>query len=375
MAWNPKGGPWGSGGGGGGPWGTGPSTPPPPDVEEMLRRTQERFKRLLPGGVGGGRGLVLLVAAALGIWLITGFYRVQPGEQGIELLFGKFVKITAPGLNYWLPAPIGDVILTNVERTNQITVGYRSPSDTGRTGRKIKVPEESLMLTGDQNIIDVEFVVQWRIKDAANYRFNIREPEATVKIAAESAIREVMGQTPLEGALTNQRPEVEAKTRDLLQGILDSYASGILIVAVKQQEVNAPAAVIDAFDEVQRARQDQERLINEARLYRNDIVPRARGEAERVIQQATAYKDKVVRDAEGEAQRFVSVYDAYSKGPEVTARRLYLERMQEILGDTQKIIIDQGGAGSGVVPYLPLPEIQKRQLGQQTEQTNRGADR
>lgn len=376
MAWNPKGGPWGSGGGGGGgPWGTGPSTPPPPDVEEMLRRTQERFKRLLPGGVGGGRGLVLLVAAALGIWLVTGFYRVQPGEQAIELLFGKFVKITAPGLNYWLPAPIGNVIMTNVERTNQITVGYRSPSDTGRTGRKIKVPEESLMLTGDQNIIDVEFVVQWRIKDAADYRFNIREPESTVKIAAESAIREVMGQTPLEGALTNQRPEVEAKTRDLLQGILDSYASGILIVAVKQQEVNAPAAVIDAFDEVQRARQDQERLINEARLYRNDIVPRARGEAERVIQQATAYKDKVVRDAEGEAQRFVSVYDAYSKGPEVTARRLYLERMQEILGDTQKVIIDQGGAGSGVVPYLPLPEIQKRQRSQQTEQTNRGADR
>lgn len=361
MAWNPKGGPWGSGGGGGGgPWGSGPSTPPPPDVEEMIRRTQERFKGFLPGGVGGGRGLLLLIAAAVSIWLITGFYRVQPGEQGIELLFGRFVKTTAPGLNYWLPSPLGEVIKTNVERTNQITIGYRSSGETGRSTRKIKVPEESLMLTGDQNIIDVEFVVQWRIKNVTDYRFNILDPEVTVKVAAESAIREVMGKTPLEEALTSKRPEVDSSTRELLQSMLDSYSSGILIEVVKQQEVSAPAAVIDAFDEVQRAKQDQERLINEARRYRNDIVPRARGEAERQIQQATAYKEKVVRDAEGEAQRFVAVYEAYAQGKEVTARRLYLERMQDVLGQTQKVIIDQKGAGTGVVPYLPLPELQRR---------------
>ncbi len=359
MAWNPKGGPWG-GGGGGGPWGRGPSASPPPDVEEILRRTQEQFRRILPSGAGGGRGLVLLVAAALGIWLVTGFYRVQPGELGLELLFGRFVKQTAPGLNYWFPGPIGEVIKTDVERTSQITIGFRGSAESGRGTAARDVPQESLMLSGDQNIIDVDFVVQWRIKNAADFRFNIRDPESTVKLAAESAIREIMGRTPLEEALTLKRQEVDARTKELLQQILDDYGSGVLIAEVKQLKVDPPAEVIDAFNDVQRARQDQERSINEALAYRNDIVPRARGESDRIIQTATGYREKMVRDAEGEAQRFTDVYAAYALGKDVTTRRLYLERMQEVLGRTDKVIIDSKAAGQGVVPYLPLTELQRR---------------
>lgn len=360
MAWNPKGGPFGGGGGGGGPWGGGSSGSPPPDIEEMLKRSQERFKRFLPGGMGGVRTLLLVVVGIAALWLATGFYRVQPGEQGVELLFGKFVKTTTPGLNYWFPAPIGDVIKPNVEVTNQITVGFRGSTDAGRGNATRDIPQESLMLTGDQNIIDVDYVIQWRIKNAADFLFNIRDPEGTVKLAAESAIREVMGQTNLEEALTLKRQEVDQQTKELLQQILDTYGAGVFIAEVKQLKVDPPGEVIDAFNDVQRARQDKERSVNEALAYRNDIVPRAKGEAARTIQGATAYKEKVVRDAEGEADRFNSVYEAYKTGKEVTTRRLYLERMQEVLGSTQKVIIDTGGTGQGVVPYLPLPELQKR---------------
>lgn len=359
MAWNPKGGPWGSGGGGG-PWGGGPPTQPPPNVEEMLRRSQERFKRFMPGGFGGGRIIVLGLVAIVLIWLATGFYRVQPGEQGVELLFGRYVKITTPGLNYWFPAPIGEVLKPNVEVTNQITVGFRGSTDSVRGGSTRDVPQESLMLTQDQNIIDVDYVVQWRIKNAADYLFNIRDPDGTVKLASESAIREVMGQTRLEDALTSKRQEVDQKTKDLLQDILDSYGAGVFIAEVKQLQVDPPSEVIDAFNDVQRARQDKDRSVNEALAYRNDIVPRAKGEAERITLGATAYKEKVVRDAEGEANRFLSVYEAYKGGKDVTRRRLYLERMQELLGGTEKVIIDKTGGGQGVVPYLPLPELQKR---------------
>lgn len=354
MAWNQKGGPWGSGGGGGGgPWGSGPSSPPP-DVEEMLRRTQERFKRVLPGGFGGGRAVLLALLAVISIWLVTGFYRVQPGEQGVELLFGRFVKITSPGLNYWFPAPIGEVLTPNVEQTNTVTVGFRGASDLSRD-----VPTESLMLTGDQNIVDSDLVIQWRIKNAADYLFNIRDPENTIKLAGESAIREIMGQTMLEDALTVKRQEVDARTEALLQQILDGYGAGVLIADVKQLKVDPPNEVIDAFNDVQRARQDKERSVNEALAYRNNIVPRAKGEAEVLIQGATAYKDKVVRDAEGEADRFGQVYQAYQLGEDVTRRRLYLERMQEVLGSTDKVIIGGGTSSSGVVPYLPLNELRR----------------
>ena len=374
MAWKNQGGPWGGGGNGGGqgPWsgrgsGGGPSMPGPPDLEELLRRGQDRFRRVLPGGFGGGRVVGLAVLAGIALWFASGFYRVQPGELGVELLFGQYLRLTTPGLNYWLPRPIGQVITPNVDRTNQINIGYRGSADVGGTGGARDVPQESLMLTGDQNIIDIDFVVQWRVKSASDFLFNIREPEPTIKIVAESAMREVVGKTTLEDALTVKRQDVEDRTRDLLQNILDEYGAGVLIADVKLQKVDPPAQVIDAFNDVQRALQDKERKQNEALTYSNDILPRAKGEAQRMIQDATAYKEKLIREAEGEANRFLSVYNAYLQNKDVTRTRLYLERMQQVLKDSEKVIIDKGG--TGVVPYLPLPELRRR-----TEQPASGAE-
>ncbi len=358
MAWNTQGGggqgPWGGGGGGG------PSGPTPPDIEEMLRRGQDSFKRFMPGKAGGMRGIILITLAVAALWAASGFYRVDPGQRGVELLFGKFVKHTTPGLNYWFPPPIGEVLKPNVERTNTITVGFRGLGEGGRSAGSRDVPQESLMLTGDQNIIDIDFVVQWRIKDAAAFLFNIRDPEATVKIAAESAMREVIGQTGLEDATTGKRQQVQQQSRVLLQQILDLYGAGVAIAQIQLLKSDPPAEVIDAFHDVQRARQDQERSINEATAYKNDIVPKAKGQAQTIIQAASAYKEKVIKEADGEAKRFLSVYETYKDAKDITTRRLFLERMQQVLKDAEKVIIDVGKGGSGVVPYLPLPEIQKR---------------
>lgn len=367
MPWNSQGGggPWGSGGNKGGgqnPWGQRPQGGgggnTPPDFDEMIRKGQERLKRLFPGG-GGYKGFALIGIAIVGLWLLTGFYRVQPGEQGVTLLFGKWVGTTGPGLNYFLPAPIGEVIKPNVERTNQIEIGYRGSGTVGNGGTR-DVPEESLMLTGDQNIIDIDYVVQWRISDAGAFLFNVRDPQNTIKLAAESAIREVIGKTNLEEALTVGRVRVEEQTRILLQEIMDGYESGVFIAEVKMQKVDPPRDVIDAFNDVQRARQDRDRSQNEALAYRNDIIPRAKGEAERTILQARAYKDRVTKEAEGEAERFTSIYNSYLTAKDVTTRRLYLETMQEILNKSDMVIVDQKAQGNGVVPYLPLPEVQKR---------------
>lgn len=361
MAWNPRGGgPWGSGSGGGGPWGGGPSSSPQPDLEEMVKRTQEQVKKLLPAGFGSGRGILLGLVIILAIWLATGFYTVKPGEQSLELLFGRYVKSNTPGLNYWFPTPIGEVEIVNVEQTNQINIGFRGAGEGGRGAGARDVLHESLMLTQDQNIVDVDLIVQWRIKNAADFAFNIRNPQETIKLVAESAIREALGQTLLEDALTVKRQDVDARTKDRMQQILDSYGAGVLITEVRQLKVDPPAEVIDAFNDVQRARQDQDRLVNEALAYRNDIVPRAKGEAERIVQAAGAYKDQVTREAQGDAARFSSVYEAYLTGRDITTRRLYLERMQEVLRNSQNFILDESKAGQGVVPYLPLTELQKR---------------
>ncbi|MBO6521217.1 MAG: FtsH protease activity modulator HflK [Rhodospirillales bacterium] len=368
MAWNKQGGPWGGGGGGQGPWGGGgPGRPgggggggmQPPDLEETLRRAQERVKRFMPGGSGGAKGIVLVLIAVIAIWLGSGFYRVQPEQQGVELLFGQYVQQTQPGLNYWLPSPIGTVYTPNVTRVNTIQIGYRGEGGATRANRD--VPSESLMLTGDQNVVDIDFDIQWQIKDAAFFLFNIRDPEGTVKIAAESALREVVGQATLENVLTTGRQKVEADTQVLLQKILDDYGAGILITQTKLQVADPPQEVIDAFNDVQRARQDQERLVNEANAYKNDIVPRAKGEAEKRIAAAKAYKEQVIKEAEGEAARFLSVFETYQTAKDVTTRRLFLERMQDVLRRSNKIIIDKGvEGGQGVVPYLPLNELQKR---------------
>ena len=366
MARNTQGGgPWGGDGDQGqGPWGGGSSGPTPPNIEELLRKGQDRLKSFLPSGSGKIRGFILLVVAALAIWLGSGFYRVQPGEQGVELLFGRFVKHTAPGLNYWFPAPLGEVLKPNVERTNTITIGFREVGEGRRGAGAREVPQESLMLTGDQNIIDINFVVQWRIKSAADFLFNIRNPEATIKIAAESSMREIIGQTALEDATTGKRQQVQQRSRVLLQKILDDYGAGVAIAEVQLQKADPPGEVIDAFHDVQRARQDQERAINEAKAYQNDIVPRAKGKAQTIIQGAEAYKEKIVKEADGEAKRFISVYETYKIAKDVTVRRLFLERMQEVFKNSEKVIIDKGQGGTGVVPYLPLPELRKRQRGE-----------
>ena len=364
MPWQQKG---GGGNNGGGPWGSGPSGgggsggAQPPDIEEMLRKGQDRFKQMMPGGrIGSPTGIALLVAAALMLWMATGIYRVDQGERGVELLFGKFATETQAGLHFWFPAPIGSVTTMKVDRTNTISIGFRGAGGSARAAAIRDVSEESLMLTGDQNIIDIDFVVQWRIKNLREYLFNIRDPDVTTKLAAESAIREVIGQTTLEEALSKGRQLVESSTKTLLQKILDGYKAGIFIAEVKMQKVEPPQPVIDAFNDVQRARQDRDRQQNEAEAYRNDIIPKAEGESARLVQEATAYREQLVKEAEGEAKRFLSVYEAYKGGKKVTIQRLYLERMQEVIRDAEKIIVDSSKGGQGVVPYLPLPEIKKR---------------
>jgi len=361
MPWKSQGGgPWGGGGNNSG--GGGPRGPQPPDIEDMIRKSQENFKRYLPGGAGGVRGVVLVGLAALALWVgFNSMYQVRPGELGVELLFGKYVQRTTPGLNFWFPSPIGEVVKVDVERTNTVNVGFRGESDGSRVNN---VARESLMLTGDQNIIDINFVVQWRIKSASDYLFNIRNPEATIKIAAESAMREVIGKTTLEDALTIKRQQIQELTMRLLQEILDSYGAGVAIAKVQLQKVDPPQEVIDAFNDVQRAKQDQERKVNEAVAYKNDIVPKAKGQAQKVILEAEGYKQQMINEAEGEAQRFLSIYNAYKSNKAVTRRRIYLERMQDVLSRTDKVIIDQGNVkGQGVVPYLPLPELKNRRQG------------
>lgn len=315
---------------------------------------------MMPGGNLGARGVLIALLLVLGAWLAVGFYRVQPAEQGVVMLFGRYLETTGPGLHWFFPPPIGNVIKPNVTQINRVEVGYRGGGEGTRIQPVRNIPQESLMVTGDQNIADLNFTVFWRIKEAEAFVFNIRNPEPTVKAVAESAMREVVGQTTLERALTVGRSEIETRTRNIMQGILDNYKSGILITETRLLSVDPPRQVIDAFNEVQRARQDKERLQNEAEAYRNRVVPTARGEAARVIEEAEAYKERVLKDAEGEAARFVSVYDSYAVAKDITTRRLYLEMMEDVLRGTPKVIIDSSGQGSGVVPYLPLPEIQKR---------------
>tara|TARA_Y100000590_G_scaffold1638_1_gene2035 strand:+ start:4242 stop:5378 length:1137 start_codon:yes stop_codon:yes gene_type:complete len=351
--------PWGSGGNNN-PWGSGGGNSNNMDFEESIKKARDKFGKFK---IGGPRNLSLLIIIAILIWLATGFYRVEPDEQGIELLFGKWnEKTTQPGLHYFFPTPIGQTITPKVEVIRKINVGFRSASDLGfssNTNAERKVIEESLMLTGDQNISDVAFTVLFKIKDAGNFLFKLRNPEITVKDMSESVVREVVGQRDLQFLLTEGRQEVEQVVRNELQELLDSYESGILIQSVQLQSVDPPDQVIDAFDEVQRARQDKERLVNEANTYLNRIVPNARGEAAKLVESAKAYKEQVVKQAEGVAQNFIDVYNSYKDAKEVTRRRIYLETLREVLEGKNKIILDDAGGNQGVVPYLPLNEIKK----------------
>jgi membrane protease subunit HflK len=317
---------------------------------------------MIPGGFGGGTAILGIVVVLLVLWLLSGFYRVLPEQQGVELKFGRWDRvITQPGLHWNYPYPLGQVFTPSVERINSTEIGYRSVAGRDGGGAKRDVDEESLMLTGDQNIIDIDFSVQWKIANAGEYLFNIRDPESTVKVVAESAMREVIGQTDIQPALTEARGDVEQRTKDLLQQLLDEYKAGIEITEVKLQNVQPPAQVIDAFNDVQRALQDRDRQRNEAEAYRNDLLPRARGEAQKMLQDAQGYREQAINEAQGEAKRFIEVYEAYRKAPEVTRQRMYLETMQEVLGNTDKIIL--GEDGNGAVQYLPLDQLRKRLEG------------
>ncbi len=348
--------PWGSGGNN--PWGGGSSSNR--DLENSIKKAKEKFSRFK---LGGPRNLSIFIIIALLIWLATGFYRVEPDEQGVELLFGKWNQTTTePGLHIFFPTPIGKVMTPKVENIRKINVGYRSASDLGfstSSNSERNVLEESLMLTGDQNIVDVHFTVLYKIKDAGKFLFKLRNPETTVKDMSESVMREVVGQRELEFLLTGGRQEVEQVVRSDLQDILDEYESGILVQSIQLQSVNPPALVIDAFDEVQRARQDKEKLVNEANSYLNKIVPNARGDAAKLVQEATAYKEQVIKQAEGVAQNFIDVYNSYKDAKYVTRQRIYLETLTEVLEGPNKIILDSTGEGQGVVPYLPLNELNK----------------
>jgi len=365
MPWTNQGGggggPWG--GGGKGPWSSGPqsSGPTPPDLEEMLRRGQDRLRRVLPGGNLGGKGFAILGLAAIALWGLSGFFRVEPDELGVVLRFGQEVREVQPGLNYHLPYPVESVLTPKALRVNKLDIGMRVVDDVRRGGTTVRdVPEESLMLTGDENIVDVDFSVLWKVKPTGvgEYLFNIQNPEGTVKAVAESAMREVVGHSEIQPILTGARQTIETAVQDLMQRTLDTYGAGIVVQQVQLQKVDPPAQVIDAFRDVQAARADLERAQNEAQTYANRVVPEARGRVAQITQAAEAYKSQTVAEATGQTSRFLKIYDQYKKAPDVTRERMYLETMERVLGGADKIIIDDKAGGSGVVPYLPLPGLQ-----------------
>jgi modulator of FtsH protease HflK len=370
MPWSNQtggGGPWGSGSRG--PWGSGPQQPggpKPPDLEEFLRRSQDRLRDWMPGNLGG-RGIAVLVLAAIVLWGLSGFFRVEPDEIGVVLRFGKFVREVQPGLNYHLPYPIETALTPQALRVNTVDIGF----DMHRGASMRDVPEESLMLTGDENIVDVEFSVLWQVKpnQVGDYLFNVQSPEGAVKAVAESAMREVIGRSNIQPVITGDRPTIETAVQASMQRTLNSYNAGINVLRVQLQKADYPAQVIDAFRDVQAARSDLERAQNEAETYANRVVPEARGRAAKIIQDAEAYRSQAVADATGQASRFSQIYQQYKNAPELTRQRIYLETMEQIFGSTDKTIIDTGAqSGPGVLPFLPLgsPPQQQRPAQQQS---------
>jgi membrane protease subunit HflK len=353
MPWNQGGGgPWGGGGGGQNPWGQRGGQQP--NIEELIRKGQERMKRIMPGGVGPNLLLIAIVVAALALWLASGIYTVRPGEVGLVLRFGALDRQTTPGLRWHLPAPIESVINVDVQQVYAIEVPGRTPADL----RTARVPPSVTMLTGDENIIEFQYVIQYQVADAALYTFNVQhQNEVLIRQVADSALREVVSQTTAQRALTEGRAEMAEETQRLTQRVLDNYRAGVRITDIQLRSVEPPQRVIAAFRDVQAAKADRERARNEAEAYRNDIVPRARGEAQSVLFAAEAYRQGLVARAQGEASRFQQVLEAYRAAPDVTTQRLYLETMEEILRGTGKVIVDQGAGGPGVIPYLPLPGL------------------
>ena len=384
---NNSGGPWGGGprrpgGGGGDDRGGGPRRPGGdnsqiPEIEEIMRRGQEQL-RVLMGGKGGrggnggqggpgfGRGTIgLIVLALIGAWLFASFYSVRPEERSVELFLGDFADIGQPGLNFapW-PVVTHEVIPVTTERVEQLGV-------SGGQNRG----DEGLMLTTDENIVDIDFQVVWNVQDPAKILFNIRDPELTVRAVSEASMRAVIARSELAPILNRDRAEIAQAVQTTIQETLDSYDAGINVVRVNLDRADPPQEVIDAFREVQAAEQARDRLEREADAYANRVLAGARGDAAEVLESAEAYRARVVNVAEGEASRFSAVLEEYAQAPEVTRKRLYLETMEEVLGRVNKVILDDNGAGQGVVPYLPLNELnrqrpQQPQQPQQAEGTN-----
>lgn len=344
MVWN------NNGGGQQGPWGSGGSSPQPPDMEKVFLLAKEKLLSKFPGG----RIWPAVAAIIFFLWMLTGIYLVGPDEQGVVVRFGRYVETTGPGPHFHLPYPIESVYTPQVTQIQRVEIGYRT---RGRTNTDVSV--ESLMLTGDENIIDIDLSVQYRIQEdgAANFLFNVRnpgdDPHNAVRNAAESAIRQVIGRNDIDTALTIGKEKIQTNTRVTMQEILDSYKSGIVVVNVQLQQVAPPQEVVHAFKDVASAREDRERSINEAQGYKNDILPRAKGQAAQEIQQAEGYKATKVARAKGEVNRFLALLDQYTKAPEITRTRLYLETMEEVLAKTKKVVL-HNDAGRGVLPLLPL---------------------
>jgi membrane protease subunit HflK len=339
-----------------------------------LRRGQDSLRTVLPGGNLGGKGILIITVIAAFLWGMSGFFRVEPDELGVILRFGRFSEVVQPGLRYHIPYPIETALTPKVLRVNKLDIGMRVIDDSRRGTLIRDVPEESLMLTGDENIVDVDFAVFWLIKPngVEDYLFNIQNPPGTVKAVAESAMREVIGRNDISGILTAQRQTIERAVHELMQKTLDDYKAGIQITQVQLQKVDPPAQVIDAFRDVQAARADLERAQNEAQTYANRVIPEARGRTAQILQAAEAYRAQTVAEAKGQTARFLQIYDQYKMAPEVTRQRMYLETMERLFGGTDKIIIDPGTSqsGSGVVPVLPLNELLRRNPGATSQGTS-----
>ncbi|MCC6598031.1 MAG: FtsH protease activity modulator HflK [Alphaproteobacteria bacterium] len=353
-------GPFGGNGPGGGK-GYGRGGQEPPDMDEVLRRMQERFKGQFPSGFHGGYVFVLIFSGILLLWLASGFYVVNPGENAVIQRFGAWSHTKAePGLGYHFPVPIESVSVLNVEEIRKMNIGFAEAfARRGDGSVRSNLPEESLMLTVDRNIVDLNLEVQWNIKSAEDFLFQIMDQEGTIKKVSESAIREVAGQTEMFQIITNQRQQVADRTKAIIQRNLDEYNSGVNITQVLIQKAEVHPDVQDAFQDVQSAKQDAEDTQNQARAYREDILPKARGLAIQMTQEAEGYKQSVVAEASGDAARFDAVYEAYLSGKDVTRERIYIETMENVLKNAQKIILDNQGTGNGVVPYLPLSELNR----------------
>jgi membrane protease subunit HflK len=355
MAWNEP------GNGGKDPWGN-RGNDGPPDLDDVVRNMQKKLGGLLGGNGGsddgnnnanqGSFGVGLIAIIAVIVWLVSGIYIVEAPERGVVLRFGQYATSTMPGPHWHLPYPIEKVEIVNVEEIRTAEIGYRS---TGVAGSN-SIPSESLMLTKDENIIDLKIAVQYRVQDAGKYLFNVRNPDTILRQMMESAVRETVGRSNMDFVLTEGRSAIANSTEQLLQSMLDAHDAGLLVTSVNMQDVQPPEQVQASFADVVKAREDEVRQINQAEAYANDILPKARGQGFRIIQEAEAYKSQVIAKAEGDASRFTQVMSEYNKAPQITTERLYLDTMESVYSRSQKVMVDVENGGSNVL-YLPLDRL------------------